>query len=312
MTSRIPRRTSCAAAPAVAALVVLSVAVSGCGSGEEPAGAAQDDGRLAVVASTDVWGSVVSAVGGDAVEVTSIIDDPSADPHSYESTPAEAAEILGADLVVFNGGGYDEFVPQILESDGAAVPSIEAVAATGEDGGNEHVWYDLATVEAVAGKVAEQLGELAPDRADTFTANAEAFHGELEAVGAQVSSIREQHAGTPVAVTEPVAFHLIEATGLADATPPDFVQAVEEESDPSAAAVAETRRLVSERGVRALVFNPQARTPVTAQVRSDAERAGIPVVEMAETLPEGSGYVDWMSAQVETLATALRRSTPAG
>lgn len=306
MTSRIPRRTS----GAVAALTVMSFALSGCSSAENPAGAAQDDGdrRLDVVASTDVWGSVASAVGGDTVEVTSIIDDPSADPHSYESTPSEAAEVLGADLVVFNGGGYDEFMTQVLESDDGAVATIEAVAVAGPAAaGNEHVWYDLATVKAVAGDVGEKLGKLAPAQAATFAGNAETLRRQIDGVAAKVSDIRERHGGTRVAMTEPVAFHLVEAAGLTDATPPDFVEAVEEETDPPAAAVAETRRLVSGRGVAALVFNPQARTPVTSQVRSGAERAGIPVVEVTETLPEGSGYVGWMSGQVEALATALRR-----
>lgn len=321
MTSLLRRRASGATSQAVAALVVSSLALSGCGSADDSAGAASDDGRLTVVASTDVWGSVVSAVAGDGVEVTSLIDDPSADPHSYESTPAEAADVLGADLVVYNGGGYDGFVPRILESEESAVPTVEAVATTRGDGhggghdhadhshgrGNEHVWYDLATVEAVAGRVAEELSRLAPAQAATFTGNAEALHRRTDGLAARVSSIREQHAGTRVAVTEPIAFHLIEAAGLDDVTPPEFVQAIEEESDPPAAAVAETRRLVSGGGVTVLVFNPQARTPVTAQVRTEAERAGIPVVEMTETLPPDSDYIGWMSGQVDALERALRR-----
>ncbi|MPZ65894.1 MAG: ABC transporter [Pseudonocardiaceae bacterium] len=340
MNSHLPRRkpgvaAQPVAAQPVAALFVLSLALSGCGSAEDPAGAAQDDGdgRLDIVASTDVWGSVVSAVGGDAVEVNSIIDDPSADPHSYESTPSEAAEVLGADLVVYNGGGYDEFMTQVLESEDDEVPAIEAFTfldeaetdaegeshsddEEGEGGGheghghaggaNEHVWYDLATVEAVAEKTAEQLGELDPDNAEMFTANAAAFHEEIDTLADQVAAIEQQRAGTRVTVTEPIAFHLIEAAGLDDVTPSEFVEAVEEESDPSAAAVAETRQLVADPQVAALIFNPQTETPVTGQVRSDAEAAGMPVVEMAETLPDGTSYVDWMSGQVDALETALR------
>ncbi len=326
MNSRTPRRKSGVAAPPVAALFVVSLALSGCGSAEDATGATQDDsdGRLDVVASTDVWGSVVSAVGGDAVEVSSIIDDPSADPHSYESTPSEAADVLGADLVVYNGGGYDEFMTQILESEGDDVPAVEAFTFLGETepgeagethsheghdhagGANEHVWYDLATVEAVAGKVAEQLSELDPANAETFTGNAEAFHDEIDTLADEVAAIEQQRAGSRVAVTEPIAFHLIEAAGLNDMTPPEFVEAVEEESDPSAAAVAEIRQVVSNPRLAALIVNPQTETPVTGQVRSDAEAAGIPVVEMTETLPQDTSYLDWMSGQVEALTTALR------
>jgi zinc/manganese transport system substrate-binding protein len=323
MSVRFLRRRPGAVSVIAAALAATGLALSGCAGAENAAGGSQDrgDGRLGVVASTDVWGSVVSAVGGSAVEVTTIIDDASADPHGYESSPSDAAAVLGADLVVFNGGGYDEFMPQILGSGNGEVPAVEAVAEIGDAhaegdahgaGDNEHVWYDLRTVDAVARRVAAELGGLDPARAATFTANAEAFGRQLDSLMAQVSSIRQRHGGTPVAVTEPIAFHLIESAGLADITPPDFVEAVEEETDPPAAAVAETRRLITDRRVAVLVFNPQTRTPVTAQVRTAAEGAGIPVVETTETLPDATGYVDWMSGQIGALEQALQsRAGPA-
>lgn len=306
------RRQLAAGSLGATALVITGLALSGCGAAGSPVGGSSPggDGRLAVVASTDVWGSVVSAVGEGAVEVTTIVDDPSADPHGYESSPSDAAAVLGADLVVFNGGGYDEFMARILGSDDRGeVPAVEAVAETGAHGpdGNEHVWYDLPTVDAVARRVAAELGRMDPARAGSFNANAEAFGRHLDSVMAQVSSIRAQHGGTPVAVTEPIAFHLIEDAGLVDVTPPDFVEAVEEGTDPPAAAVAETRRLVADRRIAVLVFNPQTRTPVTAQLRSGAEGTGIPVVEMTETLPDATGYVDWMSGQVGALQRALQR-----
>lgn len=290
-----------------AAALTVVLAVAGCGS---PDSAAQqgDAAALTVVASTDVWASVVQAVAGDAVELTTLIDDPSADPHSYESTPQEAAEVVGADLVVFNGGGYDEFVAQLLDRAGPQVRTVAAYALAGRgEAADEHVWYDLATVAAVAGAVAEQLGALAPERAATFTANAGAFHQQIDGLAGQLTAIRQQHSGARVAVTEPIASYLVEAAGLADVTPPEFVEAVEEETDPPAAAVAQTRRLLRTDQVEALLFNPQTETPVTEQVRSDAQAAGIPVVELTETLPDQTGYVEWMSGQVEALAAALQQ-----
>ena len=69
-----------------AVLTTTVLALVGCGSADSGAGREAGDGALSVVASTDVWGSVVQTVAGDAVEVSTLIDDPSADPHSYEST----------------------------------------------------------------------------------------------------------------------------------------------------------------------------------------------------------------------------------
>ncbi|MGH3931794.1 MAG: metal ABC transporter solute-binding protein, Zn/Mn family [Pseudonocardiaceae bacterium] len=290
----------------IAALAVLFGVLS-CGSPDQ---AAEPDGRLTVVASTDVWASVVRAVAGDAVEIETIIDDPAGDPHSYESSPAVAATVAEADLVVFNGGGYDEFMTQILAQAGDK-PGVEAfallspAASTEATPANEHVWYDLAVVQDVAQNVAEELSQLVPEQATQFTARAQTFGSGLDELSAEVSTIADTYSGARVAMTEPVAFYLIEAAGLTDATPPEFAEAVEEETDPPAAAVAATRDLLTQRQVRLLIYNPQAETPVTSQARSAAQAADVPVVEMTETLPEGIDYLDWMSAQIEALSSAL-------
>jgi zinc/manganese transport system substrate-binding protein len=290
----------------VAATVLLGVA--GCGSTDQQA---SGNDRLTVVASTDVWGSVARAVAGDAANVEPIIDDPSADPHSYESTPTDAAEVANADLVVFNGGGYDDFMSQILQKAGN-IPTVEAFAleqqkpADGGDEQNEHVWYDLAVAQGVAQQIAEKLGQLAPAQAQQLTARARAFQTEIEGLAGKLSSIAASHGGQRVAMTEPLAQYLITAAGLVDATPPEFLEAVEEETDPPAAAFAATQELFSQRQVQALIYNPQAETPVTSQIRAAAEAAGIPVVTMTETLPENIDYRGWMSTQIDALSTALQ------
>lgn len=292
------------------ALTVL-LGVAGCGSGSTTSG----NERLTVVASTTVWGSVARAVAGDAADVRSIISNPTADPHSYESKPADAAEVTNADLVVLNGGGYDDFMSQILQGAGDK-PTVEAFALVPQKPApqkpaesalpNEHVWYDLPVVQSVAQQVAEKLGQLDPGRAPQFTARAQAFRTEIDGLAGKVARIAQTHAGQRVAMTEPVAEYLITAAGLTDATPPDFLNAVEEEKDPPAAAVAAATELFAQRQVRALVYNPQAETPVTTQLRTAAEAARIPVVTMTETLPENTEYHEWMSRQIDGLSAALQ------
>lgn len=312
-------------AGATTALAVL--ALSACGSG--PAATADGDGALTVVASTNVYGSIAEAVGGSTVTVESLITDPAADPHSYESTPADAATVAGGDVVVFNGGGYDEFMPQLLESAGGEptvidvaelsglVPAEEAGEEhaegeehAGEEHGafNEHFWYSLPTVQALATRLAAELGSADPANAAAYTANAEAFNTSIAALLQRAEAVGASVPGGRVAVTEPVSAYLIEATGLVDATPPAFAEAVEEDTDPPAAVVAETLALFTPGApdpVRALILNAQTETPTTDQVRQAAEAAGVPVVEVTETLPEGTDYLGWMTAQVEALASAL-------
>jgi zinc/manganese transport system substrate-binding protein len=315
---------------AVAALAVLTVA--GCGSGTEaPAAPPAEQATLPVVASTNVYGSIVQAVGGDRVSVESLIDDPSADPHSYETTPADAAAVAQARLVVVNGGGYDDFLPQLVESSGAnptvvdvadvsgLVPAEEEHAAEeepaeGEEHAhgefNEHFWYSLPTVQKVATQVATDLGAADPAGAAEFTANAEAFNSRLAELITRAEAIGAAQPGARVAVTEPLPGYLVETAGLTDVTPPEFTEAIEEDTDPPAAALQETLALFSGDPVRALILNAQTETPSTNQVRDAAQTAGVPVVEMTETLPEGStDYVDWMGAQVDALAGALGVNT---
>jgi zinc/manganese transport system substrate-binding protein len=291
-----------------AAVAAALLALTACGGGSgTPAGA---DGKVDVVASTNVWGSVVRAVGGDAVTVHSIIDDPSADPHSYESKPADVAALAKAKLVVFNGGGYDDFFTKLVGDAGAGgAKQVDAFALSGKaDGVNEHVWYDLPTVQKVADKVAEELSAAAPEQKDTFTANAKAFDDKLGELGASVKKIGVDHPGSKVVVTEPVPHYLLEAAGVADATPTEFSEAIENETDVPVAALTETTDLITGKQVTALVNNTQTENSVTQQLVSKAEGAGIPVVGVTETLPAGvSGYLDWMTKQVDALSTALSK-----
>jgi zinc/manganese transport system substrate-binding protein len=288
-----------------AALLVLSLAA--CGG--KPAGEPAAPGKIAVVTSTNVWGSVVQAVGGDAVDVQAILVDPAADPHSYQSSATDATALHNAKFAVYNGGGYDDFFTDLVEESGQDLPKIVAFDVSGKkDGTNEHVWYDFATVKKVADKIAGQLGTIAPDKKDTFAANAKTFDAQLDSLTTAAASIGQAKPGAQVIVTEPVPVYLLATAGVKDVTPEEFSEAVEEETDPPAAAVAETSELVKNKQVVALVNNEQTETPVTRQLNDQAGAAGIPVVNVTETLPEGaSGYVDWMTKQVDALSSAVKK-----
>ena len=307
MTVRIRGRR--VGAVALAGLAALSMAA--CGSG--PGGGDPSNRKLTVVTSTSVWASVAQEIGGDAVQVDAIITDPSADPHSYESTPGDAAKVASADLVVFNGGGYDEFMEKNLSSAGSDRPTVKAVdgehekAEPGHDHSvNEHVWYDLHAVHEVADKIADELSRLQPQNAGKFHQAAEKFGADLGGLQAHVDQIAAANQGKKVIVTEPVAHYLVEAAKLTDITPQSFVNAVEAENDPPAAAVAEIQTVVDSRQASAVIFNPQTETPVTQQVKTKAQQNQTPVVEMRETLPQGRTYLQWMNEQINALDAALK------
>lgn len=313
-------------AVAILGTSVAALTVTACGS-------SPDDDTLTVVASTNVWGSVAQAVAGDGVDVESIIAEPSADPHSFEATPLDAAKIADASLLVYNGGGYDRFVDDILESsgsDGMTVNAFELMQGEhaehdhaqddhaghaghaghdheGHQHGavNEHVWFDVPTVDATAQAIANKLAELDPAGAEEYRANAEAFRAGLQKITAITDGIAAAHPEAPVAQSEPIAHYLLEAVGARDVTPEQFTSAIEEGNAPAPAAIAETRRVLTDKEAQVLIYNVQTQDRVTQDMRKTAEAASIPVVEVTETLPEGQDYIQWQTANATALAAAL-------
>src|SRR5436189_4325412 len=114
---------------------------SGCSS----SGDRSDDGRLSVVSSTNVYASIAAAVGGAWVDATAFIDSPGQDPHSYEASGRDTLAVSDADLVIENGGGYDDFMQQLLDSASGSPRVLNVVDQSGlpdrdADDFNEHVW----------------------------------------------------------------------------------------------------------------------------------------------------------------------------
>ncbi len=287
-------------AAALAAVAVLAA----CGSGPAPAG-------TSVVASTDVYGAIASAVGGNTVRVTSIIHSADADPHEYEPTPSDALAVAKATVVVYNGGGYDDFAAKLVDAASAKPIAVAVTALSGFDTDapdfNEHAWYDLPTMKKLADHLAGALGTADQPNATRYLDNAKKFDAQVDGLIAKVNAIKAKHAGGRVAITEPVPGYLLAAAGLVVATPPAFSQAIEEGTDPPAAVV--TANLATFTGpdkVKALVENAQTEGPTTTQAEQAAAANGVPVVKVTETLPSGvTDYVTWMSRQVDALAAAL-------
>lgn len=110
--------------------------------------------------------------------------------------------------------------------------------------------------------------------------------------------------------TEPVAFYLLKATGLLNRTPPSFAAAIENETDPAPADLASVLDLIDRAQVSALVVNLQTSAAAITGLRDAARHAGVPVTEVAETLPDGADYLSWQRNTVERLLAALQSSRP--
>ncbi|MFD4790264.1 metal ABC transporter solute-binding protein, Zn/Mn family [Streptomyces sp. NPDC058459] len=290
--------------------------VAGCGNSSDAksdgnaTAASSGSSKVTVVASTNVYGDIAEQIGGDKVDVTSIISDPDQDPHSYEASTQNQLALSKAKLVIENGGGYDDFIDRMLKSSRSSAEVINAVDVSGRTAPegeelNEHVWYDFPTTAKIADRVAAGLGKADPADADVFSKNAEAFKAKLQPLEAKEAGIKKAHGGEGIAITEPVPLYLTGAAGLENRTPEEFSEAIEEGDDVSPKVLQGTLGLFTGKKVEALVYNEQTSGAETEKVKAAAEKAGIPVVPVTETLPEGKDYVGWMTSNVDALAHAL-------
>ncbi|OBK66635.1 metal ABC transporter solute-binding protein, Zn/Mn family [Mycobacterium sp. 1165178.9] len=290
----------------LAAALVLTggVLLTGCG------GTAHSR-AVSVVASTDVWGSVARAVAGRHAAVKSILSGADIDPHSYELSPADAAAIADAPLVVSNGGGYDGWVDEVLAHHRDAKPVIAYTFLDSDrQPRNEHVFYDLTVAKSVAATIAERLATIDPGNAADYRADAAAFGRGADSIVGAEHAIATSYPNTSVIATEPVAFYLLRATGLINRTPPAFEAATENETDPAPADMASVLDLVNRRQVSAVLINPQTSTTAITGLRDAARRAGVPVTDVAETLTDGTDYLTWQRNTVSQLQSALQSGRP--
>jgi zinc/manganese transport system substrate-binding protein len=300
------------------AVVAASVLVlAGCATTQPEAQPTQIpfDG-ITIVASTNVWGDIAKSIGGDRVQVVSIIENFAQDPHSYEASARDQLAVNDADLIVANGGGYDPFMDALAKTAGNKdiVYAYLAEELAKEDGdhnhdhsdGNEHVWYDFHVAEDFANRLAGALAALDSEYSSLYSDNLIDFQGEIEILEDRMAEVSGKYAGATVIASEPVANYLLIELGLKNLTPASFSQAIEEELDVSPKDLLEIQKLLNSKSVDVFVVNPQTGSVQIDELVSLAKQNGIAVVELSELLPQGSRYYDWMDLNIANLEAALR------
>jgi zinc/manganese transport system substrate-binding protein len=309
LPSRRVRRRHLGRVAGTAALAILALA--GCST--SPASSSSNSGVIAVVAAENFWGSLAEQLGGSHVKVTSIIDNPDADPHDYEPTADNGRDIAAARLVIINGVGYDAWATKLADAN----PSASRVVLTvgdlvgAKDGDNPHRWYNPDDVRKVIDQITAEYKKADPADAAFFdTQHSTVLNTNLKAYFDVLGQIKTGYAGTPVGASESIFSMLVPATGLNLLTPEPFLTAISEGTDPSAADKATIDAQIKNKQIKVYVYNSQNATPdVQAQV--DAAKAqGIPVSTITETMtPAGASFEDWQVAQLTAVKQALALAT---
>jgi zinc/manganese transport system substrate-binding protein len=286
---------------AVRFLIALSI---GSMAAAHPASAAE--GKIEVVAVENFYGNVAQQIGGDRVSVVSILNNPDQDPHLFEVSPAVLREVAAAQVVVFNGAGYDPWVVQVLNA--TATPGRVAIVAADlmnrKSGDNPHIWYDPETMPAVARALAAALAAADPAHKDGYTARLGIFLASLTALNDKIAAIRGKYAGTAVTATEPIFGDMAKALKLTMSNE-RFQLAIMNDTEPSARDFAAFERDLKERKVRVLFYNKQAQTKLVQHLIELARASKIPIVGITETEPAGFSYQEWMLMQLDETQRAL-------
>jgi len=298
---------------AVGALAVSGgLLATACGaiSGASPA---PKTGTVAVVAAENEYGDVASQIGGRYVTVVSVESNPNTDPHTYEVSPAVARDVANAALVIQNGVGYDDYMSKI-ESASPSVQrqdiNVQHLLGLPDSTANPHLWYDPRTMPAVARQLAADLSKTQPSHAAYFRARAAGFIASLKPWTDAIAAFKAKYGGTTAATTEPVADYLLTAMGIDNLTPFQFQADIMNGVDPSPQNITLENGFFTKHQVKLFCYNQQVVDALTISIRQTAQKAGVPIVGVYETMPTpGYDYQSWMMAEVHAIETAVTNRT---
>lgn len=262
--------------------------------------------QINIVAAENFYGEIAQAIGGERVSVTSVITQPGTDPHDYEPTPSVARAVADADIVVLNGADYDPWMERLIDaSQNPDRGVIDVAALIGKKAGdNPHVWYEPHAMTRLADALVDRLVVADPGGATAYREQRTILLGKLAAINEKISSLNARFAGTPVTATEPVFGYMADALGLAMQNE-DFQTAIMNETEPSAGAIAAMESSIKEGRVKVLFYNTQVEDPLTQHLAELAKAAGVAVVGVTETQPEGKTFTEWMLDQLDATGNAL-------
>ncbi len=264
------------------------------------------------MAAENFWGSIAAQLGGEHVQVTNIIDNPDADPHDYEATASDGRAIASADLVLINGVGYDAWATRLAAANPSSartdltVGDVVGVA----DGGNPHCWYNPDDVQRVVDRIVVEYKKIDPTDSTYFDAQKSTFETTATAdYQAVIADIKARYAGTPVGASESIFAMIAPALGLDLVTPPDFLKAISQGSDPTAADKSTIDAQIQQKLIKLYVYNSQNATPDVQRQIDEAKAAGVPVSAITETMtPATASWEAWQTAQLVALRAALARA----
>jgi zinc/manganese transport system substrate-binding protein len=268
--------------------------------------AAAQAATVNILAAENFYGDVAEQIGGPEVDVASILTNPDQDPHLFEVSASTARKVAGAEIVIFNGAGYDPWMVKLLSASPAAGRATIDVARLmhRKSGDNPHLWYDPATMPTLAKALVALLVKRDPAHRAAYAARLARFEASLRPLADEIATLRRTYKGTPVTATEPVFGYMAAALGL-DMRNLGFQLAIMNNTEAGASEIAAFQHDLRSRAVRLLLYNVQTSEALTERMKALARQSGVPVVGVSETEPANTNYQAWMMSQLTALGQAL-------
>jgi zinc/manganese transport system substrate-binding protein len=272
--------------------------------------AARAEDKLTIVAAENFYGDLARQIGGSNVTVTSILANPDDDPHLFETSPSTARTIADAKIIIYNGADYDPWMDKLLSAstskDRTTIVAADLIGK--KSGDNPHLWYDPATLPAIAKALSADLAKRDPANAVHYEANLKAFQTSLQAIDKEIAAVKKTYAGTEVTATEPVFGYMAEALGLTMLNY-DFQVALMNDAEPSATQVAAFENSLKDGSAKILFYNSQVTDEATTRLLDIAKQNKVTVIGVTETEPAGQTIQTWFGGQIDAVQKALAART---
>ena len=311
MGTQITRLTRLAAAGLSAVLLFATTACAATSPAEtEPdnkTSVPAPTGPINVVASLNQWGSLAAELGGDDVEVTSIVNSTNVDAHDFEPKTSDVAKLSKAQIIVANGAGYDSWATKSMTKTTNIVSAASVMGAV--EGDNPHLWFSKDARSSMATAITDAYIKALPSKKKAFQKRLKAWQADEKSLETWASEFTKSHSNLTYAATEPVVYYLMADLGFKDQTPKGYTQSTASGGEPAPADLQSFQKLIEDKGVDVLVNNTQESSDATNMLTGTAGRAGVPVFDVSEQMPQAyTTLTDWIADLVARLDKTVSRA----
>jgi zinc/manganese transport system substrate-binding protein len=260
---------------------------------------------LQVVAAENFYGNIASTIGGENVQVLSILNNPQQDPHLFSTSPATAIAIAKANIIIYNGLDYDTWMEKLITAH-SQKKNIIIVANLlhKKSGDNPHIWYDIQTMLIYAKYLTAQLSVMDPVHKSYFQRQLSQFEQHYQKLQQQIDQDKIKFQTSPVIATESLFNEMAKSLNL-KMFGTAFQLSVMNNSEPSPRDIKDFQNHLINHTVKALILNNQVNNPLTQRMEEIAMIAHIPCVGVSELQPFNEDYFTWMNNQLTNLEKAL-------